>query len=389
MKSIPKVVLLVETSRGYGRQILRGIVRYSRLHGPWSFYITPGDFVQRWPEIQQWGATGIVARIETVKLAEAIEASGLPTIALDMPVKFSSPDTPPKRFSDVRPDPKRITELGAAHLLERGFQRFAYCGTGDIWSVQRQEGFTAALGKAGFDCEVYPLPRRRRDRVWDREQASLAAWIRDLPKPVGVMACNDDRGRQVLEACLAAGVDVPREVAVLGVDNDDLLCDLCDPPMSSVAINGEWGGFEAAKLLDRLMRRRNSRPGRIVVPPTHVVTRRSTDVLAMEDRDVAAALAFIRDSVGQPIQVQDVLQHVPLSRRALEMRFRRALGRSVHDEIQRVRLDRARQLLIETDFTTPKIAEMSGFGSASYLGVMFSRATGMTPTKFRKHVRSR
>ncbi len=274
----PKVALLIETARGYGRGLLRGIVRYSRLHGGWAFYITPGDFEQALPEMRQWGGTGIIARLETPRITEAVLATDLPLVALDLSDAQLADGSPLAGAAEVRSDSSGAARLAAEYLLDRGFRQYAYVGVARrVWSRRRQAGFVDRLAEAGLSCEVYPQPRRKRDREWGREQATLAAWLRDLPKPVGVMACNDDRGRQVLEACRAAGVRVPEEAAVIGVDNDELLCDLSTPPLSSVALNTERGGFEAAALLDALMHGRPPAGRRIVVEPLRVETRQSTD----------------------------------------------------------------------------------------------------------------
>ena len=241
---------------------------------------------------------------------------------------------------------------------------------------------------AGCPCHVYQPPRLQRDREWGHEHGILAAWLHALSKPVGLMACNDDRGRQVLEACRTAGVAVPEEIAVVGVDNDELLCELSDPPLSSVALDTERGGYEAAQLLDGLMSGRIRQPARILVAPLGVVTRRSTDIVAAEDREVAAAVRWIRDWARRgPLRVAEVAQAVKLSRRSLEVRFRAALGRSVRAEIERVRLEHARSLLAETDLPTSQVAELSGFGSPSYLALVFRRRFRSTPTRYREEAR--
>jgi len=385
MEPVPKVALLIETARGYGREILRGIVRYSRLHGPWSFYVTPGDFEQALPKMEQWGGTGIIARVETPKVADAILATGLPVIALDLSEQQLSPESPLAGLCEIISDSHHAARMAAEHLLERGFRDYAFVGVpGRIWSQRRQESFSQRLAESGFEPHVYQAPKRKRDREWGREQTIMADWLRTLPKPVGLMACNDDRGREILEACRAAGMQVPEEIAVVGVDNDALLCDLSDPPLSSVALNAERGGFEAAMLLDRLMRGEVEEREQIVVEPLHVVTRRSTDVIALHDREVAEALGFIRAAASRPIRVDHVVADLGLSRRTLEIRFQKALGRSIHAEIQRVHLERAKRLLLETDLPIPKVAEISGFTTASYFAQAFRREFDTTPARYRR-----
>lgn len=407
---IPKVALLIETARSYGRGVLRGVVHYARLHGPWSFYMTPGDFEQALPKMEQWGGTGIIARVENQKVADAILATGLPLVALDLSEKQLAPHSRLANVYELLSDSQGAACMAAEHLLDTGFIQYAFVGLPDrIWSQRRQVSFVQRIARAGHDCHVYPAPRRR-DREWGREQVIMAQWLAKLPKPVGIMACNDDRGREVLEACRAAGVRVPEDAAVIGVDNDELLCELSDPPLSSVALNAQRGGFEAAALLDELMRgqakgrastggvarrgpasRRGGRdaaPRRIVVEPLQVVARRSTEVVALDDPEVVAAMKFIRDHTGQPIRVRDVVEAVGLSRRAMEIRFMRTVGRSLNHEIQRARLERAKRLLRESDLSIPQVAEAAGYGGASYLAEVFHEHFGVTPVKYRAKVRN-
>lgn len=390
MAKTPRVALLIETSRGYGRELLHGIVRYARLHGPWSFYITPGDFEQALPKMKQWGGTGVIARIETPQIANAICKLNLPVIGLDL----SGGDYPKLvkagRISEIHPDPVAAANMAADHLLERSFTQFGFVGfEGRIWSQQRGEAFVGRIQREGHSCAVYQSPTRSRQVEWSREQKHLSEWLKSLPKPIGLFCCNDDRGRQVLEAAMAAGIRVPDEVAVLGMDNDDLFCELSDPPLSSVALNAARGGYEAAKLLDGLMSKRIRKPRQILVEPLWVARRQSTDVLAIDDREVAETLRFIRERAGQPIQVEDVLGASHISRRSLELRFRKTIGRSIHDEIQVSHLERAKQLLAETDWPNDRIAAAAGFATGSYMGQVMRKCMGMTPAQYRTHVRNR
>ncbi len=373
----PRVALLIETARSYGRGMLRGIVRYSRLHGPWAFYLTPGDFAQALPQMKQWGGTGAIARIETPAVAKAILAANVPTIALDLSDLQRAPGNPLSQLSQVESDSEGAARLAAEHLLERGFRDYAFVGlAGRVWSDRRERSYCATIRQAGFSTHVYLPPPRKQDRQWDRAQGHLAAWLAALPKPAGLMACDDYRGREVLEACRLADIQVPEEIAVVGVDNDELLCELADPPLSSVAMNTQQGGYRTAELLDQLMRRKIRKPRHLVVEPLHVVTRRSTDIVAMEDRCVAAALNFIHHQAGRPIQIDDVVRHVAVSRRALEIRFRETLGRTILSEIQRIRLQRAKRLLLETDLLAAAGGRVSGIRHAELPGAGFSAAGG-------------
>jgi LacI family transcriptional regulator, galactose operon repressor len=384
MREIPKVALLVETARGFGRDLLHGIARYSRLHGPWSFHITPGDFKQAVPEMKQWGGTGIIARIPNDRVAQAVISANVPTIALGLSDEQLQPGSPLVEFSEISSDAIEVSRVAADHLLARRFSHYAYVGSGDRgWSFRREMAYREYMAKHGFDVHVYTQPKRLRDRVWEREQEFLSRWISKLPTPLGLYACDDDRGREVLEACSLAGLHVPEDVAVVGVDNDEVFCELAFPPLSSVALNAEAAGYRAAALLDDMMHGRVRKPQRIVVETLGVVTRRSTEVVAVEDEDVVAALQFIHREQGRGISVDDVVKHAAVSRRNLETRFRDTMGRTILEEMQLVRLERAKRLLVETMYPVSKVAELAGFGSAGYFIQFFQKRLGKTPRRYR------
>jgi LacI family transcriptional regulator len=389
MRDLPKVALLVETARAFGRELLSGIARYSRLHGPWTFHITPGDYKQAIPKIKQWGGTGIIARIPDMQAAKAILSAGVPTIALGLSDDQLSPTSPLSKLSEISSDPIQVSRLAAEHLLERRLTNFAYVGSEDRgWSGRREGAFRNYLAKRGFDPHIYRQPKRMRDRAWEREQSYLAEWIGGLPTPIGLFACDDDRGREVLEACTIAGLQVPDDVAVVGVDNDEVFCDLSDPPLSSVALNAEAAGYQAARLLDGMMRGRIRKPRRIVVEAMAVVHRRSTDMAALVDEELNTALQFIRDKSGRDLSVEHVVQQVSVSRRVLERRFRETVGRSILEDIQLVRLERAKRLLVETQYPISKIARLTGFGTTGYFIQFFTKRVGKTPRRYRVGVAS-
>lgn len=378
------VALLLETSREVGRGLLRGVQRYARLHGPWGLHVMPGDLVQTLPTMRAWGGTGIIARISTASVGRAILKTGLPVIAGPLSARQLAPSNPLSRLSEIRANGEAVGRIAAEHLMDRGLRHFAFVGEFQKtnWVERRQEAFCKRLADAGFTCAVYPTPPPS-ERDWGREQKRLGRWLRDQPKPLGVMAALDLRGRQVIEACMESGLGVPDEVAVIGVDNDELLCELCDPPLSSIAFNAEKAGYEAAELLDRMMRGEKVPQTRISIEPTHVVARQSTEIAATDDRKIADALRFIRHEANRPLSVPDVAAHIGLSRRSLELRFRRALGHTVLTEIRRAQLERVRAFLIETDWPIGKIAEQCGFSNGNYLWKIFRREYGETPQGFR------
>jgi LacI family transcriptional regulator len=334
--------------------------------------------------MKQWGGTGIIARIADQRIAQAVISANLPTIAIGLTDEQMSPGNPLARFSEISSDPIAVSRLAAEHLIERGLTRFAYIGSEDRgWSSRREKTFRAYLAKRGFEPHVYVSPKLRRDRIWEKEQGYLARWIGRLPTPIGVFACDDDRGREVLEACKLAGLNVPEDVAVVGVDNDEVFCELADPPLSSIALNAETAGYRAAALLDVMMQGRERKRQQIVVEALGVVTRRSTDIVAVDDEDIAAAVQFIRRQHGRDISVDRVAETVAMSRRSLEKRFRDVIGRTILEEIQLTRLERAKELLLETTYPISKVAEIAGFGSTGYFIQFFQKQVGKTPRKYR------
>ncbi|HEX4797471.1 MAG TPA: DNA-binding transcriptional regulator, partial [Humisphaera sp.] len=341
-----------------------------------------GDSVPAW--LSGWKGNGIIARIENRRIARAVQECGLPT------VDMSSARLLPK-LPWVSTDNEAIARLALNHLRERGFRHVGYCGLSDFqWSVWRAEHFKRLAEEAGCGCQIH-MARRRGDRAaaWAIEQRELAAWVRSLPKPAGVFSCYDIRGRQILEACRSANLRVPDDVAVIGVDNDLVLCELAEPPLSSVIPDTRRTGYLAAQLLERMMSGRAVKPLVHLVEPLGIATRQSTDVLAIEDQEVSAAVQFIRNHACEGITVDRVLDAVPVSRRMLERRFRRIVGRTPHEEIVRVQVERASQMLRGTDLPLKTIAERIGLRHGEYLSVLFKRATGIALGAFRRGLPAR
>jgi LacI family transcriptional regulator len=375
-RTSPTVLLFVETSREFGRSLLHGIAKYSRWHGHWRVYQRPVALDSSLPDWRDMKIDGAVAR--DVKVAQSLVRSGFPVIFVQHSRDIY------ENFPGITTDASSIARMAAEHFLERGFQNFAYCGLDDYaWSRNRGLFFRQWLGQAGHKVHTYKQPKTPDKRLWKEEQYVLSDWLVSLPKPVALMCCNDDRALQVVEACKLASLHVPDHVAVLGVDNDVLVCDLADPPISSIALTAEAAGFEAAELLDRLMKGEKMAGQRIVVFPTYLVTRVSTDIVAVVDPEVAAAVRFIREHADRAVQVKDVVNATTVSRRVLENRFRAVLQRSIHQEIQRMRVNRIIQLLVGTDTSIKEIALRSGFDSAWHIARYFRRVVGVSLREYR------
>ncbi len=381
MLRVPKVILLIESSRASGRALLRGVADFSRHYGPWSFSWEPAGLEKVQPLLETGEADGVILR--DVAGAEEIMAYGLPTVVVGhRKTEF------PGRVNVVT-DSETIGRMGAEHLLSCGFKHFAFCGyertalENTTWSEIRREFFCKRIRRAGFENPPqYALSGPGKD--WSKEWHSLAHWLKALPKPLGLMACNDDCGQRVMEVCKLTGLMVPDLVGLIGADNDEVVCGLTDPPMSSIAINFERAGYEAASALNGLMRRSQLVPRRITAAASHVVARRSTDFVAAEEPHLRKALRLIRDRARSGVTVDEVAESSGLSRRTLEKQFRKLLGRSVLDEIRRVRTDQIAQLLVETDLPVAHIADRLGFADTQHIARYFRAGKQTSPLAYRK-----
>lgn len=382
-----RVALLIESSRAYGRGLLSGISKCVREHESWAISFEEWSWTLSPAWLENWEGDGLIARIETRHLADAVCRLRVPAVD----VRGSVPDLD---VPLIDTDDQAVAALAAEHLQERGFRHYAFCGfVGANYSDKRSRWFAERVAQFGGSCDVYrpPQPARaagtikleRRGLLYEED---LARWLTALPKPVGIMACNDIRGQQVMKACRQLGLLVPDEVAVVGVDNDEVLCELSDPPLTSVVPNTLRIGYEAAALLDRMMRGQKPPKAPQFVPPLGVATRRSTDVLAIPDRAVASVLRYIREHACEGIQVPDLVRVAAMSRTVLERRFAGLVGRSPKAEILRVQLARARQLLTETDLSLAIIAERTGFKHPEYFNSLFRLKLGVTPGRYRRQV---
>ena len=381
-----KVALLVESSRTYGRGILRGVAKYTHLRGQWSCFVEERELhsgVPAW--MKNWKGQGIIARIEDRPMAKVLLGLGRPVVDVLGNARFEG-------IPAFDTDAQAVAKLAADFFLRAGFQHFSFCGYRKIpFSERRGAAFSDYLAQKGKKVLVFapPLPQGSRSHIQAIERhginmiQSIAQWLTNQPRPLALLACNDVRAQQVLNACRERGIKVPEEVAVMGVDNDDVLCTLSDPPLTSIEPDSELLGFEAAELLDQLMRNRRTRDELRLIPPVRIVERASTDIVAIEDPIAVQAVRFIRDNVGKGISVKDVLMHVNHSRTDVEQRFRRWLKSSVHAEILRLRMDRACNLLRQTDSSLDEIAAAAGFSTAAHLCRLFRRHFRQTPTQYR------
>jgi LacI family transcriptional regulator len=379
------VAVIVETSNSYARGILRGIHDFAKSRR-WTLYLTEhGRHEIDESFAGDWKFDGIIARIETDRMARIVTAMDVPTVDVSAARLVQG-------IPWVETDDEAITRLALEHLRDCGLQNFAFFGDPFYnWSIWRQQAFERILGRSDLlRSRIFNLPAREEPRVrWWTQREAIRAWLDGLPKPVGIFACYDGCGQQLLEICRYYEIAVPSDVAIVGVDNDELLCEITTPSMSSVVPNAFRTGVYAAEILDRLLRREKLSGRKHSIEPLGVRKRVSTDVLAVEDRHVAEAVAFIRSNAHKNIGVEDLLGSIPLSRRVLEARFRKALNRTPHQEIQRVRTNAVRELLLDTDMSLSEISEAIGIEHPEYLSVFFKKETGLTPREYRDQARAR
>jgi LacI family transcriptional regulator len=343
--------------------------------------LRPGD-IRRW--LDRWPCDGLIARVETQAIAAVLSERRLPVVNV-------AGATTTAAWPRVDTDNQAVCSLAAGHLLERGYRYFGFCGMPHYeWSGWRRDFFAAELGRHGFACESLELPSLTPGtRLGQRDRGALAQWLARLPKPLGIMAANDYCGRLVLEACADGGFAVPDEVGVIGVDNDDLVCQLCSPPLSSIEANCERIGYVAAETLGHALRGGRPDLQEILIKPATLISRRSTDATAVREPIVAEALRFIRAYACKDVGALEVARYVNVSRRFLEQQFRSIVGRTIHTEIQRVRLETAQRLLGETDWKLQTVAERSGFKQAAHMSAVFHDKLRLRPGQYRRRVQNR
>lgn len=383
-KRTPRIAVLVDTSTAYGRRLIEGVLSFTRMHEPWDVWLEPRGQSESLRLPKGWSGDGIIARVSTPSMAKELQRQDAPV------VNVSGIRLPGADFPRVFTDNDGFARLAVDHFVDRGIRNIAYIGLPSrAYSMARQEAVQRACDVVGCNFEVY-RPSRGVDATgaWERDRASLGKWLQKLPKPTGILAWGVRRGSDVIEEAVHHRIRVPEEVAVLG-DNDDLLCEAVQPSMSGVIVPSEQIGLQAAEMLEKLMHGKPVATREIALSPTGIVDRASTDLLAIDDDDVADAIRLIRNHASNQLTVKDVADRLAMGRRSLERRFQEALRRTIGEEITRVRLERAKFLLATTEMPVPDVARASGYGSPEYLATVIKGETGLTPRQYRKQSQGR
>jgi len=377
-----KIILLSDFEEQYGKDLLRGITRYSKDHGAWTFCRMPTHYretlgmevILSWA--REWEADGVIGLFENSDEAKIFTQAGIPVIAQDFKERLSG-------IPSITGGYRETGRLGAEYFLKKGFKHFAFYGFNNIvWSRERALGFGERVREAGYDVHYYEH-KDSRSMLWYYKPSELSRWLNALPKPICLMTCDDNQGHHITEACRHVGIRIPEEVAVLGVDNDEMICDLSDPPLSSIALDVEKGGYDAAKLLDHMIQHGTKHFYDVVVRPTQVITRHSTDIYATNDDHIASSLKYIHQNIDKNLHVDEVVKQVPLSRRALEKRFLEITGYPIYKYIFNLRIEKFTQKLLDTDMSVFEIALDMGLGDSKNIARQFRQAKGCSPSAYR------
>lgn len=378
-----KILLLTDFSSGYGRSLLEGVVRYAREAGPWVFYRMPlyyrelhGDEgVVRWAE--EWGADAIIAQLTDVDLNVLNR--------LDIPIIVQNYKERCHGLSNLTGDYYGTGVMAAEFFIRKGYKAFAYYGfTDTVWMRERGEGFRDAVSEKGYPVYAFDDGRQLSGGQWNFDAERVSRWLLDLPKPIALFACDDYYALQITEVCKMYNIDIPGDIAVLGVDNDNLLCNISDPALSSIELDVENGGYEVGKLLHQFIEKRITAPADVIIKPVRIVSRGSTERFAVSDKYIGQVLAYIDENYCNPLSVDDLIRIIPYSRRVLEKKFKSETGMSVYQYIQQQRIEKFAALLITTDLPLTEAAAGAGFPDYKNVSRIFVKMKEMTPLQYRK-----
>lgn len=379
-----KIILLFDISERYGQDLLSGIVKYYKENGNALFCRMPLYYREKLgikgilKFAKEWDAQGIIAQLDNTRDVKKIADAGMHLILEDYKERF-------EEYPNITGGYYEAGQMGAEYFVKKGFKHFAFYGFRNIvWSRERLEGYEAYLHARGFDVFNFDREELPVTDLWFYRPSALSKWLKSLPKPIAIMACDDARGQHITEACKHASIRIPDEVIVLGVDNDEMTCNLSDPPLSSIHLDTEKGGYEAARLMDLMIQGKIKKAQNVMVMPTYIITRQSTDFTAANDAQIAAALNYIHKNLERNINVSNVLNQVPISRRSLEKRFLEVTGTSVYKYILKLRMQRFSQRLLETDKRISEIALDTGFILTNNVSRQFKQIYGCNPGEYRK-----
>lgn len=384
-----RLILLTDFTEAFAHSLLRGILEYSKNREPWVVCRMPPSYKQTYgiPGVlnwaKKWNADAIIGQFDDDDNVELFRENRIIALAQDFKSRFSVIPNITSRY-------EQTGEMAADFFLQKGFRNFAYYGYSDvIWSEERCIGFRNRITEKGFGTHFYEYQKQPLENLWYYESEPLIEWIKSLPHPIALMACDDTRANKIMEVCRILNINIPEEIAILGVDNDEIICSLSDPPLSSVSLNIVKGGYEAAQLIDKLIRNKDADCRDVVIQPVTIVNRLSTDIYATNHPAILAALKHIHQNLSNRINVEDIVKLVPLSRRLLEVRFREVTGQAIYQYIFDLRIERFSQLLLASTDPIADLAMQVGFVDSKNMARQFKLRKGCTPLEYRKQNRVR
>ena len=378
-----KLLFISEFSESFTNKVLKGIVNYSSQRGDWSICRMPSHYkntvgiegVLKWAK--GWGTNAVIGTFENKDEVCALKNEGIAVVAQDYKKRFSN-------VPNLTADYLRTGRMAASYFIDRGFQNFAFFGLNDVcWSDERCEGFRKEVEENGFGRTFFEYILQDIDHFWFYEAQSLSEWLKSLPKPIGIMTCDDNQGNLLIEACRLAGIHIPSEVSIIGVDNDELICNLGTTTLSSIAVNIEEGGYQTAQMIEKMVQDPCFVPKDIVLKPIKIVERLSTAAFATDDKEIQKAVMFIHHNRHKKISVKDVVASVALSRRLLEVRFKDVTGQSIYQYIADLKIRTFAEMLVETDDQVINIALSLGENDAKSISKRFKATYGCSPNEWR------
>lgn len=381
---VKKVLLLIDYSSEFSRRLLKGLIQYSKEHGPWIFYRLPSYYktlygkegIVEWAK--EWQADAIIARWDH-------EGTNL-LKTLDIPVILQNYKDRSAHFSNLTGDYIGTGEMAARFFIKRRYRNFAFYGNkGVVWSRERAEGFRKEIEQTGGNYYYFESENLSGEQ-WNSSHIQLDQWLLSLPKPVGLFACDDSFALQVSEICKINNIQIPQEIALLGVDNDELMCDLSDPPISSIVLDVEKGGYEAGRLIDQFISKKRTNSIDIVIKPIRFELRQSTEKYNISNEYISKIVNYIEDNFTSEISIESLTKLVPLSRRNLEVKFKNEMNTSIYQFILDCRIEFFAHLLLTTDRPLFDLALESGFTDYKNISRVFKKFKGCTPMEYRQKI---
>lgn len=379
-----RLILLTDFTETFSYNLLKGILAYSKSHDPWVVCRMPPSYkntygiegVLKWAKA--WQADAIIGRFDNEDNVELFRQNDIIVLAQDYKSRFSN-------IPNITGNYHGTGKMAAEFFLSKGFQNFAFYGYRDaVWSQERCEGFYDCIAAHGFGNNFFSYQEQSLDDMWFFESPLLLSWLKSLPQSTALMACDDNLGNRITEVCRVNNIRVPDKIAILGVDNDEIICNLSEPPLSSISHNIVRGGFEAAELIEHLLNEEESTYQDVVLQPVNVVNRLSTDFYSTTDACIHTALKYIHQNLASDITVSDIVKQVPLSRRLLEIRFKQVTKQSIHKYIFNLRMERFAQLLLTSDDPIADVAEQVGINNLKNLSRQFKALKEVSPNEYRK-----